>query len=322
MALETFTIGDPQSGSSASVLPGYGMNCFRFQVRRGDRLIDILWSERDFATGQQRPSGSGIPILFPFPGRIREAEFLWGEEQYALNANDGQGNAIHGFVLDRPWRMVQHSDRAVVGQFQASVDDPPLLDRWPADFRITATYQMVDQSLKATYLIENPGERPLPCGLGTHPYFRVPIGGSSADLCRVTLPVTRQWQLDGLIPTGEQGPVTQPGSNLRRGIQLGEMQFDHVFGGLEFRGDQCTARIDDPGSGIAVSLTFDRAFGTCVVYNPPHREAVCIEPYTCLPDPLRLTAEGVDAGLLVLDPGDGVEAKVEIKVESGPAATE
>ena len=72
---------------------------------------------------------------------------------------------------------------------------------------------------------------------------------------------------------------------------------------------------NDPAAGRTVTIAFDRTFRECVVYNPPHRRAVCIEPYTCVPDPFRLAASGVDAGLRVLEPGEAFSARVDIRVE-------
>jgi len=48
-----------------------------------------------------------------------------------------------------------------------------------------------------------------------------------------------------------------------------------------------------------------------VVYNPPHREAFCIEPYTCVPDPFALEARG----LRVLAPGEQFQARIDIEVD-------
>ena len=41
-----------------------------------------------------------------------------------------------------------------------------------------------------------------------------------------------------------------------------------------------------------------------MIFTPPHREAVCLEPYTCITDAINLHQQGKDAGLLVLSPGE------------------
>jgi aldose 1-epimerase len=314
MAVETVTLADSATGSQAKVLAGFGFNCCQFRAMVEGRPVEVLWSEPGFESGDKRASGSGIPLLFPFAGRIRGQTLRWGGRQWPLEGDDGRGNAIHGFVLGRPWRVIERSDTRVVGQFQASLDEPRLLDCWPADFCITATYVLAGNALDTTFLIGNPSDRPLPCGFGTHPYFRVPLGGDNADACRVELPVRQRWEMVDMLPTGERLPIEDV-DRYHAGLPFGEMSLDDVFTGLEFRDDWCTCRIVDPQSGRRLVLEFDRAFRESVVYNPPHREAVCVEPYTCVPNAAELAEQGIDAGLRVLAPDESFQARVVMRVE-------
>ena len=190
MALESLTIRDQSTGAEARVLPGLGFNCYSFEVPTKSKAdadepksLELLWSSPDLLTGKARPSGSGIPLMFPFAGRIRGAVYEFEGKKYQLEAGDGQGNAIHGFVISRPWRVIKHESDRVVGQFQASVDDPTILPHWPADFRITCEYRVEGNTLVGDYTIENPDSKPLPFGFGTHAYFRLPLGGKSAEDC-------------------------------------------------------------------------------------------------------------------------------------------
>ena len=77
MAIECISLHDPASGATARVLAGFGFNCFEFQVQHHGRPVDILWSADGFERGGERPSGSGIPLLFPFPGRIKGKTLRW-----------------------------------------------------------------------------------------------------------------------------------------------------------------------------------------------------------------------------------------------------
>jgi aldose 1-epimerase len=313
MALEPLTISDP-GGARAKILPGVGFNCYSFEVPASTRPIEVLWTAPDFLSGKGRPSGSGIPLLFPFAGRIRGTSFRFDGKTFALEAGDGKGNAIHGFVLNRPWRVTHQTSNRATGQFQASLDDAALLEHWPADFRITADYQLRGNSLVTGYMIENPDTRPLPFGFGTHGYFRLPLGGTNGADCRVKVPVQHSWELEGLLPTGRQtsGPVV---AELSRGMPVSAMQLDDVFGGLTFDNHRCTTSVHDPNSKRTMAMTFDDQFTACVVYNPPHREAVCIEPYTTIPDPFTLRDKAIDPHLLILAPGGLFQTSIEIRVD-------
>ena len=117
-----------------------------------------------------------------------------------------------------------------------------------------------------------------------------------------------------MIATGERADVAES-SAMQQGITLGEQKFDDVFTGLvASESDRFVARIEDPLSQVAIQVEFGAPFRECVVYTPDHREAVCIEPYTCAPDPFRLQMAGVDAGLQLLAPGERLLADIEMQV--------
>ncbi len=311
MAVENIVLRDA-AGSIAEIAPALGFNCHRFAVEREQKLVEVLWREPGFLSGNGKPSRSGVPVLFPFPGRLPGQTLTWQGKTYDLGSDDGRGNAIHGFVHTRPWRVISQSESRLVGEFQASKDDPSLKNRWPADFRITATYELEGSRLLMHYRVENPCDVPLPCGLGTHPYFRVPLGGSSAQECLVQLPVTTQWELVEMIPTGRELPLVNS-TELSAGKKFGELTLDNCFAGLQFSGDWCAAQVLDSESGRTMTIRFDRAFRECVVYTPPHREAICIEPYTCVPGAAAMP-DPAAAGLRILEPGGFFAANIELEV--------
>jgi len=315
VAIDHCVLHDAATGSRATVLTGFGFNCYEFAAHVDGQQVDVLWAADGFADGNQRPSGSGIPLLFPFPGRLRGTKFRWSGHEYQLAAGDGRGNAIHGFVMDRPWRVTEQTAAKVVGQFQASVDDPALLAQWPADFRITATYELRGNALRSAFLVENPDDKPLPCGLGTHPYFRLPLSGGDAGDCVVKLPVTKHWELVDMLPTGRCDDLADVDA-YAGGMPFRELHLDDVFAGLIFKSDRCSAEMDEPDSGIKVVIDFDSTFRELVVYTPPHREAICIEPYTCVPGSFDLKGSGEDYGVKLLAPGESFQAEVTMSVRS------
>ena len=313
VALETINISDA-NGARAKILPGVGFNCYSFEAATSSGPLEVLWSAPEFAQGHGRPSASGIPLMFPFAGRIRGTSFRFEGKTYTLEAGDGLGNAIHGFVIGRPWRVTQRAENRVTGQFQASVDEASLLKHWPSDFRISAEYRFEDNKLVSEFQIENPDARPLPFGFGTHGYFRVPLGGPSAEHCRVMVPVDANWELEALLPTGKKSP-SPLAAELSRGMPISAMKLDDVFGGLQFDNHRATTAVSDPRGKHTLTMTFDDQFAACVVFNPPHREAVCIEPYTTVPDPFTLREKGIDPNLRILAPGQAMRTRIEIHVD-------
>ena len=129
MAAEVVEIADRDSGSTARILVSQGFNCFSWRPVLDDGPREMLWAEPGFEQGDKRPSGSGIPLLFPFPGRIGGARFRFDGKDYSLRAGRcvRQCDSRLRLQLGRG-AVVEQSGARVVGEFQASVDDPSILD--------------------------------------------------------------------------------------------------------------------------------------------------------------------------------------------------
>jgi aldose 1-epimerase len=315
MTSQVVEIRDNASGSTARVLVSLGFNCFSWKPVPNDGPREMFWADEGFEAGDKRPSSGGNPLLFPFPGRIGGANYTYEGREYYLEPSDAFGNALHGFVFNRPWRIVDQSAARVVGEFQASVDDVSILERWPSDFRIQVSYEVRGCELVSDIRYENTGNGPLPCGFGTHAYFRLPLSnGSRVEDTIVTAPASEFWELEKMTPTGRRLPARgdQP---LATGMRLDEHQFDTVFKIAQSGADKLVStRLTDPSTGRVLTQTFDRAFTQCVIYTPGHRQAICLEPYICVPDAIRLAAEGHATGLQTLQPSQSFETTITMEV--------
>jgi aldose 1-epimerase len=75
--------------------------------------------------------------------------------------------------------------------------------------------------------------------------------------------------------------------------------------------------VQAPQGSPGLALFVARAFRELVAFTPPHRHAVCLEPYTCATDAINLQAQGIDAGLRVLQPGERWHAAVVLTFNPG-----
>lgn len=315
--LECISLTESVSGATAQILPGFGFNCFSWRPVVAGATFDALWAVPDFAAGTGKPSHSGIPILFPFPGRIRESAYEFGGKRYMLTASGmNSGNAIHGFVMNRPWEVIEQGASNVKARFVASQVEPKILEEWPADFELTAEYALRPDGLSFSLTVRNPDAKPLPWALGLHPYFRAPLGpkGSLGE-CKLQVPAAKRWELVNVLPTGRQLDVTGA-YDLRPGTAVVETAYDDVYGGLPAEATSHVCTVQDPAIGRQIRVSFGAEYNTVVVYTPPHREAVCIEPYTCVPDVFWLTEQGHDVGLRVLAPGESFTTKVDFSASA------
>src|SRR5258708_37265506 len=103
---KAFELVDSDGSVRAEVWPMCGFNCLRWQVRQADGSWgSILYTAPDWETNPV-PTRSGHPILFPFPGRLRDGRLESNGKTYQLPLNDStKQHAIHGFTPRNPWRV-------------------------------------------------------------------------------------------------------------------------------------------------------------------------------------------------------------------------
>ena len=116
-----------------------------------------------------------------------------------------------------------------------------------------------------------------------------------------------------MLPTGRRVELADA-AGFQEGRRFRNLQLDDVFTRLTFSQGACQASIHDPTSEHTLVQRWDNAFRECVVFTAPHREAICIEPLTCVPNCMELAGQGIDAGLKILPPGGSFAARVEISV--------
>lgn len=316
------TLHGAGSSARATILTGRGFACAAAILESPQGPRDVLWAPDNYCTADGRPSAGGIPILCPYPGRLASTTMRFAGRSFALPPGDALGRPIHGLVHDRAWRIVEQGANRVVGEFRLSRDAPDALACWPADFTLTATWTLLPNQLNVELVLL--AHDTMPAAFGLHPYLPVPVesgGDPAASLLEVP---ARLWQpQQDLLPVGLPVAAEQrigfPGR-----IRLAEESLDDPFCGLlpgdsrknddgmERRAGWIVSRVIDPQSGAATVLEWDPVFSACVIFTPPHRRAVCIEPYTVLPGQSELNAA---AGWPVLENGESLRGEVSLRTE-------
>jgi aldose 1-epimerase len=196
-------------------------------------------------------------------------------------------------------------------------DAPETRSLWPADYRLRVTYRLLDRVLRVEADADNPDTVPLPFGFGYHPYFATAgFGGAQAG---VTVAAGKFWELKDNLPTGNVLEVDER-RDLRHGRRFADLQLDDVMTDLyTFAFDQeerlgLVAVIQHPGGERMMTLWTSEDFRELVLFTPPHREAICLEPYTCTTDAINLSQKSIDAGWRILQPGEHWHGIVEMHV--------
>ncbi|MFM8275354.1 MAG: aldose 1-epimerase [Gemmata sp.] len=324
---EVYELTNAAGTVRAEVWPQWGFNCLKWQLRQEDgRWADILFHMPDWESNPV-PTRSGHPILFPFPGRLREGRLPLDGRTYQLPLTESSKlHSIHGFTPRLPWRVTAHSFgnaqecAAVTGEFSLATDFPEALAYWPTDFVFQVTYRLYPDKLRVDARAENVGAGPLPCGLGYHGYFVLP-GVNDADVANYVLQanVSEVWAVDAAnLPTGERKAL--PGDlDFQKPRALGATALDHVFRGVTTKPGKSglaeVAVLAHPKAHGRLRVLADNSFGDLVLFTPAHRRAVAIEPYSCAADASNLAARGVDTGWRVVPPGGVWESAVEYRWE-------
>ena len=302
-----YTLHDDATGASASVLPSYGFNLFDLRLPVAGAVRPILACAPDFAEKPSSPGRNGIPVLFPYPNRVKNAQFSFKGKDYKLPENSGT-NSIHGFAINVPWDVVgQTTDAdaaAITGRYQISKNSPEHLGHWPTDAVLQVHYALAGRALTMTVSVSNPTADDLPYGFGIHPYFNCPFSPEgNPEQTRVVLPSAEQWVLEGMVPTGERKPVDAR-LDFRKGQPMSGLKLDDVLTGLTYENGRCVCRLEDLALKAEFRMSFDQNIRELVVFTPPwYKNAIAIEPYTQATDALNLASRGIDGGLRVLGHG-------------------
>jgi aldose 1-epimerase len=242
-----------------------------------------------------------------------------------LPLNDStKQHAIHGFTPRNRWRVTDwNGDEEfafVTGQFNLAKDFPDAVSHWPADFNLNVTYRLYRDRLRVDAAVENLGPGSLPFGLGYHPYFRLP-GVDDPDIAGHVLKanVNEVWEAENNMPTGWRKDV--PGDlDFRHPTPIGATQLDHVF--THVSGEQTRlgglvelAVLSHPTAVGQVRFLADNNFRELVLFTPPHRQGIAVEPYTCSADAANLAVRGIDSGWRTIPAGGDWETAVEYRWE-------
>lgn len=294
------------TGACLELHPTVGALCTRWQVPTQQGLQDLLWFDPKYPKNVH-PTKQGIPILFPFPNRIAEGRFYWQRKQYQLPCNDPSGcHAIHGFVADKKWELVDmkaNDDQAVL-KLSTVVDEAAA---WPAQATLKTTFIWKLFSLTMLFEVQVDASKEFPFGLGVHPYWAWPADQVTLHLSDYSK-IPEQWELIDCIPTGKRLALNESVlAQMQDGeCTIGKEHWDHAF---RCNHPSLDWGLSAPGYGVLCTHC-SASFQDFVVFTPVHRQAICIEPYTCMTDAINHLEQMDDTGWMVLAPGQTWRGKI------------
>jgi aldose 1-epimerase len=293
-------LADAARNTEVSIVPSIGNTAFEMKVNGKN----LLWFPfPDLAAWKEKPVPGAIPFLGPWGGRLDEDAFWANGRKYILNATLGnlrrdQNNyPIHGTLYFSPsWELVKVEADARSARSVSRLEywrHPDLMAQFPT---LTMTHRLSGGVLEVELEIENHSTMPMPVSVGFHPFFR--LHDSPRAEWSVHLPARRKVVLnDLLLPTGEFADVPYADPQPLSTVKLDDALID-----LE-RGPDGRAVCWVRGKREKISVSFGPKYPVAVVFMPPDKEAVCLEPMTAIGNALNAARKGWYKGLESIPPG-------------------
>jgi aldose 1-epimerase len=259
--------------------------------------VDLLRPTGPSALATPNIEGVSCFPLTPFSNRLRKGRFEFRGRQIRLPLNAGGPHAEHGHGWQRPWQAVDVTRESAILRLTHRADD------WPFDYTMEQRFRIRADGLDVGLLAHNEGGRPMPFGFGLHPYFpRTPA-------CRITAAVSGFWETDDeVMPTRHIAPPAA--FDPTRGLAVARHAMDNAFTGWLRRAD-----IDWPERATRLTMTATAPLAFLVVYTPAGENYFCAEPVSNCTDAFNLVHTRADAGMLVVEPGERVSARVALRPE-------
>lgn len=313
----TVELRDAARSATAEIQPDAGFNCVRFVSTADEHdpsdLRMVIRPPASAASLAEDPFAGGVPILFPFPNRVRDGVYRFGGRKVEMRATLDKGwdvEAGHAFatlVVDKPWRLVRTGAHERGAWAQGRIDlheHPDIFEQYPFRVRVQVRYTVHDGRLRADFSVSNIGDRTLPMGLGIHPWVPTAKRAGSRAPAMLRVPARRVWELNRWMPTGRRLDVGGTPHDLREGRPLAAQFYDDVWTDVvRSRDGWSETAVADPDAAAETYVRADPSFREWCIYAPVDDDVVCPEPYTCVTDAVNLEANGTtDTGLVALRP--------------------
>lgn len=223
---------------------------------------------------------TGCFPLVPYANRIARGRFEFGGGEHRLPLNFGEHpHSLHGLGWQAEWTVAE-----------AGEDHATLIHThdggagWPWAYRAEQRFVLAPGTMRIELSLTNAAERPMPAGIGLHPYF--PCDAETY----LTFAAERVWLADETMLPTQPAPAGTFGGWSATASVAGATLIDNAYEGWDG-----AAGIGQGWGGFAM-----RGEGANVLhlYRPPGADFFCAEPVSHLPDAINR------GGMDVLDPGE------------------
>jgi aldose 1-epimerase len=227
--------------------------------------VDLLRPMTAEAIASGKGNNAALYPLVPYSNRIANGRLAFEGEVFHLAQNwPDVGHPLHGDGWAHAW-TVERSDpaSAEIAYLHERASDQ---GGWPFRYRARQRYRLDDDRLTISISIENLDDRPVPAGIGLHPFFvRDPD-------CMLACRTAFAWRADAEVLPVDRIPVP-PDWDFAAGRRPDSVALDNCFDGWDGR-----ALIAWPARSLRLDLEASTPFRHLVIFTPPGESFFCVEP--------------------------------------------
>jgi len=243
--------------------------------------------------------------LSPYPCRVKNAKYTFGESSYVLTKYSSHGHAIHGLIYNAVFTVTESFADESWSYVKLRYVYDNDLEGFPFRYNCEVCYTLsAGNALSISTTVTNLDKKLMPIADGWHPYFSL---NDPIDKYQVEFQSKEMLEFDdNVIPTGKFIPYEEFGS-LRN---FGTTSFDNCFT-LNFAECQPMCVIRNPERKVQIEFHPSPSYPYLQIYTPEHRKSIAIENVSAAPDAFN---NGI--GLKVLEPVESASFTTKFIVKS------
>ncbi len=235
--------------------------------------------------------------LFPFVNRLASGKYEFEDKSYQFPLNEeGLGNALHGFLFQESFELVQEEIYADEAQLVLEYNYKGQHLFYPFPAKIQLGIRLKSHSILFDIEISNTGNTNIPLAFGWHPYFTM---GETIDDHLFELPAKEYIVVDDqMIPTGKRRNYEK----FAEACELGDAPLDTAFVLEEGK------RFMNLTKGKKqLNMSFSNDFSFAQVCTTKTRSSISVEPVTA-----NIDALNNGDGLKILAPEEKWKLNIEL----------
>jgi aldose 1-epimerase len=243
------------------IVPAIGGSIARLDLRRSDGAHSILRPADPALLARDGAAQAAMHPLVPFANRVPDNVIDLVDPPIRLQPNvAGESCALHGTGWQRAWRVLQAREDRYVTELTVPETE------WAFGFRAIQEFSVQGAQFHASIELENISQRPIPAGIGFHPYF-VRTAGMTMQFR-----AERFWlEGPGHLPT--DAISVPPALDFSDPALIPGTWTNNCYSGWDGQ-----AKICDPARGLELHLDASATLRELMLYTPPSAAFFCIEP--------------------------------------------